>query len=115
MDCLISFTDANGFVPVLGHGLHPKDTEHMKALTLAADTDSGDDDGMPCCRQRRVRPPKAAPTISTDKLFGTLDVKITSDTDDDDFVTGSESSSSSSDENSDIQEITNIEVIFHFT
>ena len=54
------FVDANSFIPVLGRGKRPKDPEQMRALPLAAATDSGDDVG-PSSRlhQKRARKPKS--------------------------------------------------------
>jgi hypothetical protein len=103
------FADANGFEQVFGCGHCPKDTECMKALTLAAAADSDEDNGA-CSHRRpkRANKPKAPDAIGTENPFETLEVEESSDADDEDFV--ADSSSSSSDETSDIQELTNAEV-----
>jgi hypothetical protein len=83
----------------------------MKALALAANAGSDDDAAPSRRRQRRARkPPNVIATVGTKNPFQMLDMDVSSDADDDDFVTGSGSSSDSSDETSDIQELTTAEV-----
>jgi hypothetical protein len=95
---------------VLGHGQHPKDTEHMKALALATAVDSDDGEEPPRYHAKRVPKPKALAPIGTSNSFEPFDIKE-SDTDDDDFIT---TSGESLDESTDIEELTNAEVSAFF-
>ncbi|KAG2047309.1 hypothetical protein BDR06DRAFT_976849 [Suillus hirtellus] len=95
---------------VLGCGRRPKNPEHMNALIQAEHED--DDQPLHCYHQPRRLPKKS--TISNDNnFFSTLTVKDTSDAADSDFAGDSSEfhlELSSSDSNSDIQEITNVEL-----
>ncbi|KIM78311.1 hypothetical protein PILCRDRAFT_11298 [Piloderma croceum F 1598] len=94
----------------MGHGQRSKDPERMRALALAA-AGSSDDDERP--RPKRKSSRKRKPTIiDSGNSFDPLEVKISSDADDDDFVaeeSGTESSKAETD-GSDIQELTNAEI-----
>ena len=93
---------------MLGRGQRPKDTERMKALTLATAVDSDDGEEPPRRRAKRVPKPKASAPIGTRNPFKPLDIEE-SDADDDDFIT---TSGESSDESTDIEELTNAEVVY---
>ena len=98
------------FQTVMGHGQRSKDPERMRALALAA-AGSSDDDERPHPKRKSSR--KRKPTIiDSGNPFDPLEVEISSDADDDDFVaeeSGTESSKAETD-GSDIQELTNAEV-----
>ncbi|KAG1905526.1 uncharacterized protein F5891DRAFT_1183471 [Suillus fuscotomentosus] len=98
------------FQEVLGCGRQPKNPECMNALIQA---EHEDDDQPPHCHCRPHRLPKKNTISNDNNFFSTLAVKDTSDAADSDFEGDSSEScleSSSSDSNSDIQEITNMEL-----
>ena len=80
----------------------------MKALTLATTMDSDDGEEPPHRRSKRVPKPKASAPIGTSNPFEPLDIEE-SDADDDDFIA---TSGESSDESTDIEELTNAEVVY---
>ncbi|KIM78347.1 hypothetical protein PILCRDRAFT_11324 [Piloderma croceum F 1598] len=93
------------FQTVMGRGQRSKDPERIS-----------DDDERP--RPKRKSSRKCKPTIiDSGNSFDPLEVEISSDADDDDFVaeeSGTESSKAETD-GSDIQELTNAEVYLDFS
>ncbi|KAG2131047.1 hypothetical protein DEU56DRAFT_757674 [Suillus clintonianus] len=98
------------FQVVLGRGKCPKHPERMNALIQAEC--EGDDQPLRRRRQSRHLPKKSAGIINDNNFFSSLPVDP-SDADDGDFA-GDDSDSSSESEslgsNSDVQEITNVEL-----
>ena len=101
----------------MGCGKCSRDPEHMKALALAAAAGSDDDEGM-------LHPPKKRPSrkhkvtsIGSNNPFESLDVEMSSDVDNDDFIEDKQSGSDSesSEPESDIEGLTNAEIPFEFT
>jgi hypothetical protein len=93
---------------VLGRGQCPNDTERMKTLALATAMDSDDGEEPPRRHAKRVPKLKASAPIGTSNPFEPLDIEE-SDADDDDFIA---TSNESSDESTDIEELTNAEVVY---
>jgi hypothetical protein len=93
---------------VLGRGQHPKDTEHMKALALATAVDSDDGEEPPCHHAKRVPKLKASAPIGMSNPFEPFDIEE-SNADNDDFIA---TSSESLEESTDIEELTNAEVVY---
>lgn len=104
--------DDQAFQEVLGYGRHLKNPERMNALIWA---EHEDDDQPPCHHHRSCQLPKKSTIINNDNFFSALPVEDASDADNGDF-TGDDSGSSSElfslGSDSDIQEITNVEVSY---
>ena len=101
----------------MGRGKRPKDPERMRALALATAA-SSDDENTSCHCQNKCSQKRSAGAIFSHNSFGLLEVDMSSDADDDDFIADDQSTSSSSEaesHGSDIQEPTNVEVCLHCT
>jgi len=101
----------------MGRGKRSRDPERMKALALAAAAGSDDDEGMSRPPKKRPSRKRKVTSIGSDNPFESLDVEMSSDADDDDFIEDEQSGSDSesSEPESDIEGLTNAEIPFEFT
>ena len=101
----------------MGHRKCSRDLECMKALMLAAAVSSNNDKGLPYPPKKMLLRKCKVASFGSDNPFESLNVKMSSDADDDDFIADEQSVSDSEslEAASNIEELTNAEVFFEFT
>jgi hypothetical protein len=107
----------DSFEVVVGREKRLRDPERMKAPALAAAAGSDDDEGMSRLPKKRPSRKHKVTSIGSNNPFESLDVKMSSDADDDDFIEDKQSGSDSrsSEPESDIEGLKSAEVPFEFT
>jgi hypothetical protein len=83
-------TDNGGFQTIMGHRKCPKDPEQMRVLALTTAA-SSNDENTSRRRQNKRSQKHSAGAIFSSNSFGLLEVDMSSDADDDDFIADNQS------------------------